>query len=89
MIFLINSSYNADEKEKAPQEYYLWSLNQLKKINTMQSDFLLSLCIFERFVRLAGIREKFRYMRKKSKIMHFFQIHLALSIKKCSFAIAK
>jgi len=31
MIFLINSSYNADEKEKAPQEYYLWGLNQLKK----------------------------------------------------------
>lgn len=30
MIFLINSSYNADEKEKAPQEYYLWDLNQLK-----------------------------------------------------------
>ena len=37
MIFLINSSYNADEKEKAPQEYYLWGLNQLKKINTMKS----------------------------------------------------
>ena len=55
----------------------------------MQSNFLLSLRIFERFVRLAGIREKIRYMRKKSKIMHFFQIHLALSIKKCSFAIAK
>jgi len=31
MIFLINSSYNADEKEKAPQKYYLWGLNQLKK----------------------------------------------------------
>jgi len=30
-------SYNADEKEKAPQEYYLWGLNQLKKINTMKS----------------------------------------------------
>ena len=38
----------------------------------MQSNFLLSLRIFERFVRLAWIREKFRYMRKKSKIMHFF-----------------
>jgi hypothetical protein len=23
--------YNYDEKEKAPQEYYLWGLNQLKK----------------------------------------------------------
>mgnify|MGYP007122818140 CR=1 FL=1 len=31
MIFLIYSSYNADEKVKAPQEYYLWGLNQLKK----------------------------------------------------------
>lgn len=37
MIFLINSPYNADETEKAPQEYYLWGLNQLKKINTMKS----------------------------------------------------
>lgn len=37
MIFLINSLYNADEKEKAPQEYYLWGLNQLKKINMMKS----------------------------------------------------
>ncbi len=37
MIFLINSPYNADEKEKAPQEYYLWGLNQLKKINMMKS----------------------------------------------------
>lgn len=36
MIFLINSPYNADETEKAPQEYYLWGLNQLKKINTMK-----------------------------------------------------
>lgn len=26
MIFLINSSYNADEKEKPPQENYLWGL---------------------------------------------------------------
>ena len=31
MFFLINSPYNADETEKAPQEYYLWGLNQLKK----------------------------------------------------------
>ena len=31
MIFLINSPYNADEKEKAPQENFLWGLNQLKK----------------------------------------------------------
>lgn len=37
MIFLINSPYNADETEKAPQEYYLWGLNQLKKINMMKS----------------------------------------------------
>ena len=37
MIFLITSPYNADETEKAPQEYYLWGLNQLKKINTMKS----------------------------------------------------
>ena len=27
MVFLINSPYNADETEKAPQEYYLWGLN--------------------------------------------------------------
>lgn len=26
-----------NEKEKAPQEYYLWGLNQLKKINIMKS----------------------------------------------------
>ena len=31
MIFLINSPYNADEKEKAPQENFMWGLNQLKK----------------------------------------------------------
>lgn len=37
MIFLINSPYNADETEKAPQEYYLWGLNQLKKINMVKS----------------------------------------------------
>lgn len=37
MIFLINSPYNADETEKAPQECYLWGLNQLKKINMMKS----------------------------------------------------
>lgn len=37
VIFLIYSSYNADEKEKAPQEYYLWGLNQLKnKYNAIQ-----------------------------------------------------
>ena len=26
-----------NEKEKAPQEYYLWGMNQLKKINMMKS----------------------------------------------------
>ena len=31
-----------NEKEKAPQEYYLWGLNQLKKINTIQYNTILS-----------------------------------------------
>jgi hypothetical protein len=30
-VMRLKPPYNYDEKEKAPQEYYLWGLNQLKK----------------------------------------------------------